>query len=423
MSEIVRIPLEKLETGMVVMKLDKSGLSFPYYGRALPDVSMKDYLVKNGVQFAYIKSEESVVQPQSKNEFLKDYLDSVQVAQSRQNVSAKDSVVVAPTITEYKEALLVHAQAKQITKALLNDVRLGKVIDTGIAKNVVKGFVTHCIKSPEAFVNLSRLKDFDNYTFTHSVNVSILAIAIGKRLGLSAEAMNSLGLGGLLHDIGKMMVPEEILNKPGKLTPEEFEVIKLHPEYGYEYLRGYDFQSEVLQAVRFHHEKSDGSGYPFGLVEKDIPRNARIISITDVYDAVTSERVYHKGMMPSEALKLLFSWSGKHFNDTLVKFFISIMGIYPVGTLVALDTNELAIIYEPTKNEPMRPKVLLITDRNMIPREPTYFDLTRYNVATGAPYRSIVTALNPKDFSINTNEIIEKHLNIKKPDGDAVSGS
>jgi putative nucleotidyltransferase with HDIG domain len=419
-SEIVRIPLNELEEGMVIIKFNVGGFSFLHYNRPFPDKSLVEYLERNGVTHAFVRSDDTqkaaVPQtgavPQGSSKYIKEYLDSLS-DKKKEQLKQKSSAEMPDAITrkELYEATQIHHRAKQVTAKLLTDMRLGRIMDTEAARGVVTDLVDHCIRAPEAFVNMTRLKDFDNYTFTHSVNVSVLAIAIGRRLGFSAQEMNSLGFAALLHDIGKMKVPEAILNKPGKLTEQEFDIMKLHPGYGYEYLRMQEgVNEEICSAVHYHHEKSDGSGYPDGLTEKNIPRFAKIISIADVYDAITSERSYHKGIVPSEALKVLFSWSGKHFNDALVKFFISIMGIYPVGTLVVLDTNELAIILEPNKSEPMRPKVLIISNAKMERLSPMFFDLAKYNVLTHMPYKSIVSALDPRDFSIDPNKVIEEHI-------------
>ncbi len=425
MSEIIKIPIEQLEVGMVVVKFDKGGFAYSYYGKPFPDAMLKQFLLRNGVQFAFVKRESVEreeppvdTSPEAGRVLMNEYLESLEGTKKKVIASAAaDVVATAPTIRELSQAMVVHTKAKQVAEKILLDAKMGKVMDTEAAKDVVAELVDHCIKSPEAFVNMTRLKDFDNYTFTHSVNVAVLAIAIGRRLGSSAQEMNNMGFAGLMHDIGKMHVPENILNKPGKLTEEEYQIMKMHPVYGHEYLRtnSKGVSEEILLAVRHHHEKSDGSGYPDGIFEKDIPKFAKIISIADVYDAITSERTYHKGLVPSDALKIIFSWSGKHFNDSLVKFFISIMGIYPVGTLVMLNTNELGVILEPNKNDPMRPKVLVISNAAMEPAPPSFFDLSSYNVTTQMPYKSIVSALDPRDFSIDPNRVIEQYIRSKNP--------
>ena len=420
MSKIVKMPVSQLEEGMIVIKFDKGGFSYPHYGRPFPGSQLKQYLERSGVQFAFVKSEtidtsESALSSSSSasgNTSVKDYLSALDSEKAKLTEATVADKVIAPTIKELQQTMIVHERAKKVAEQILVDARMGSAIDTDAAKGAVTELVDQCIKSPEAFVNMTRLKDFDNYTFTHSVNVSVLAIAIGRRLGKSAQEMNNIGFAGLLHDIGKMQIPESILNKPGKLTEEEYQVMKMHTVYGYDYLcaNSKEIPNEILKAVRSHHEKSDGSGYPDGLFEKEIPLFAKILSIADVYDAVTSERVYHKGMAPSDALRMIFSWSGKHFNDQLVKFFISAIGIYPVGTLVMLNTNELAIIIEPNKKDPLRPKVIVVSDSSLNITPPVYFDLTSYNITTQTPYKTIVSSLDPRDFSINPNSIIAEYV-------------
>ncbi|MDR2869393.1 MAG: HD-GYP domain-containing protein, partial [Deferribacteraceae bacterium] len=263
--------------------------------------------------------------------------------------------------------------------------------------------------SPESFISITRIKDSDNYTYTHSVNVAVIAIYLGKRLGFSEQELHNLGFAGLMHDIGKMQIHEQILNKPGKLTNGEFTVVKMHALKGYMYLKSVGVtENSILTAVLHHHEKADGSGYPKALMDSQIPKFAKILSVVDVYDAITSDRAYHKGILPSDAMKLLFSWSGKRFNDALVRFFISIMGIYPAGTLIMLDTNELAVTLEPNKSASLRPTVLIVTDENMAPVEPYSFDLSSRNVATQAFHKSIVSAVNAKDFNINISQYVQQ---------------
>jgi putative nucleotidyltransferase with HDIG domain len=418
MAEIVKIPLDKLEVGMVVVKFDKAGFTYPHYGKPFPNVMLKQSLVRSGVRYAYVRNETPSVPaptppvaptPTPAQKSTPSEMDMT--LKSLNNNISKGQEMSTPTIRDIQQSMVIHKEASAATSQFMTDAKEGKNLDTSVAKDVISELVSHCIKSPEAFVNMTRLKDFDNYTFTHSVNVSALTIAIGRRLGMSANEMNSLGMAGLMHDIGKMRISEAIINKPGKLTDDEFKIIKTHPALGYEYLKNNsNANDDVLLAVRHHHEKSDGSGYPDGLLEKDIPKFSKIISIADVYDAITSARSYHKGMMPSDALKIIFSWSGKHFNNTLVKFFISIMGVYPVGTLVVLNTNELAVIFEPNKSDPMRPKVLIVSTTSMEPISPTLFDLASYNIATQMPYKTIISSLDPRDFSISTNRIIEQYI-------------
>lgn len=421
MATIKKITVDELSEDMVVLRFDKTGAPYTFYAQPIPysAVSETRKLLKNhGIAFVFIRentpADEEIPVP-AKNfspyaEKLKAHIES-----------PKPVAKAYASLEDILKAQQIHTNAKQAAKDILSEVRLGKAVNTPSAKKVVETLVTSCLQNPDAFVNMTRLKDFDDYTFTHSVNVSVLAIAIGKRLGLNAHELENLGLAGLLHDVGKMKVPDEILNKPGKLTDDEFAIMKQHPVYGYEVMKNdTSISPEVIKAALQHHEKSDGSGYPSGIQEQDISKYAKIIAICDVYDAITSNRCYHKGMIAADALKMLFAWSGKHFNEVLVKFFIHLIGVYPAGAVVVLDTGELAVVLKTNKDDGMRPKVLVISDNNktLIP-EPQYCDLTSYNTTTGIPYKSILAPVKQHTAAIDANKIIADFL--EKNEGAIVS--
>ena len=405
MASIKKISLADLTAGMVVLRFDKPGIHYLYYGQPIPTSALnniKSVLQELGVGQAFIRdfSEEPAQAEEYANK-LQAHLET-----------PKPVKKIYSNLEDIVKAQAVHSNAKKITKELLCEVRLGKAVNSDTAKEVVSDLVTNCLQNPDAFVNMTRLKDFDDYTFTHSVNVSVLAIAIGKRLGLNVNELNNLGLAGLLHDVGKMKVPEEILNKPGKLADEEFAIMKQHPVYGYEVMKNdRKIPPEVVKAALQHHEKSDGSGYPDGLFEQDISKYAKIIAICDVYDAITSNRCYHKGMIAADALKMIFAWSGKHFNEVLVKFFIHLIGVYPAGAVVVLDTGELAVVLKTNKDDGMRPKILIISDaEKVLLKESQYFDLASYNTVTGKPYKSILSPVRKQSVEIEPNKIIETFL-------------
>ena len=406
------ISIDALREGMQVVRFDKSGVYYPYYGKPLSDVNIIKSLKEEGVQYAYVivesklSSKKTVVNKSLKSEKKEQKTPGIDLGEDDYS-----SFADAPTIAEIKQAQEIHSRARIETKTLLSDIKMGKSIDNKKAEAVVDELVTHCLHSPSVFASMTRLKSFDDYTFVHSLNVSIISIAIARRLGKTAEELENIGLAGLLHDIGKMRVPDNILNKPGKLNDKEFAVMRRHPELGYDILNKTNVSDDIKDAVLQHHEKADGSGYPNGLFDRQISAYAKVLSIADVYDAVTSDRVYHAGRTPSEALKMIFEGSGKHFNETLVKFFINIMGVYPIGTLVMLDSNEIAIVFELSKSDTMRPKVLIITDENGKTIKPRLYDLTSHSIQTKRYHKKIISAINPKDYSIDSNEIIDKFVN------------
>lgn len=400
---MIKIPADEIRLGITIIKTDKPWLNLSFFNKPVTDLKIIDILKNYGVKEVYIQSDEIAedffgLNKQLKNEIV-------------QQAEKLDITKYTTTLKEIDELKSLHERAKKITKQLYLDARAGKSIDTEMAQKIVDTFVDSCFKKPHLVVTLSRLKSFDDYTFVHSLNVGVLSIVLGKRYGLDVVGLKNLGMGALLHDIGKMKVPDKILNKPGKLTDEEFEIMKKHPVYGYEMLKNdKNIHEDSLSAIYLHHERADGSGYPLGLREAKIPLSAKIVSIVDVYDAITSKRVYHDALIPPKALQLLFSWSEKHFNKILVKFFMEIIGIYPVGTLVLLDTGELAIVFEQSKDDPTRPKVLVITDERRKMKEPYLFDLKKYNLITKKPYKSIIAPLDSRKLNIDTNKIMDKFL-------------
>ncbi len=258
----------------------------------------------------------------------------------------------------------VMGEAQGVVQDMLHDVRLGRQVEPERAGAVVAKINESVLRNPGAMLSLCRIKEADNYTFQHCVSVCALLVAFANAVGLDAAAVQQAGLGGMLHDVGKMRVPLEILNKPGKLTDEEFAVMKSHAALSRELLEGLPgVSTEVIQIAGEHHEKVGGRGYPLGLEGEGISLLGRMAAIVDVYDAITSNRVYHKGMEPSEALTKLLEWSGSHLDPTLVQKFIRVLGIYPVGALVRLDSGRLAVVVEQQENL-LTPTVRLVFDAN-----------------------------------------------------------
>ncbi|MDL2289508.1 HD-GYP domain-containing protein [Clostridia bacterium OttesenSCG-928-F22] len=226
-------------------------------------------------------------------------------------------------------------------------------------ENVVEQLVDSITQDKDALVNISDLKSYDEYTYHHSLGVAVLCIAMGQTIGFSRAEMYELGKCAIMHDIGKTAIPIEIINKPGRLDVKEFDTIKRHPAEGYYYLTDRNVTNEIIsQGVLFHHEKVDGTGYPFGLKGAEIPLLSRIISVADVYDALTSNRPYRDPMQPFEAVEYIMAGIGSAFDYDTVAAFIKKMELYPVGSFVRLSNDEIGCI---VKNEnPLRPVVQLV---------------------------------------------------------------
>lgn len=243
------------------------------------------------------------------------------------------------------------------------------------AKAVVHDIVEEIVKNRDIMVNMIDLKSYDNYTYYHSVNVGVLSIIVGVALGMSSSALYKLGLGALLHDIGKVFVDKEIIDKPGPLTPEEFEEVKKHPSLGYEYLRNsnLDLPESALIGILQHHERINGSGYPGGLSDKEIHQFSRIVSIADVFDAMTSDRPYRAAMMPSEVMEYLMGGAGTLFDSKFVSVFTRKVAAFPLGTCVMLSNGLTAIVVKNYEDCCLRPKVKVV--RGDESADPVYLDL------------------------------------------------
>ena len=274
---------------------------------------------------------------------------------------------VQDDFTSFEEELevagSVRNDAEQLVRDFLKDARLGRRIDSSKVEDTVDKMVDSVIRNQDALLSLARLKSFDDYTFAHCVNVCILSLALGRQMGMSKEGLYHLGLGAILHDVGKMLVPQHVLNKPGRLTEEEFSLMKRHSELGAKALSGMSCMKEAsLEVVLQHHERYDGTGYFRGLSGDYIHPFARIAAVADVYDAMTSNRVYQKGMPPEDALKRLYQMRGTFFDPEMVERLIKCTGVYPIGTFVELNTGETAIVRMINHAFPLQPQVILVYD-------------------------------------------------------------
>lgn len=261
---------------------------------------------------------------------------------------------VQPTgmVDELHHAARLVKQSKQAVSAMFADVRMGRLQDAQTVMPLVDEIASSVLRNPGALVSLVRLKQADDYTYLHSVAVSAMMVALGKQIGLDDAELRDCGLAGLLHDIGKAVVPLDILNKPGKLTDAEFKAVKEHSLAGYEILVAAGNAPPIaLDVCLHHHEKFDGTGYPHGLKGEAISLHARMGAICDVYDAVTSNRPYKAGWCPAESLRRMAEWAkGGHFDPQLFAAFVKCIGIFPVGTLVKLKSGRLAVVVDNSKS-------------------------------------------------------------------------
>jgi HD-GYP domain-containing protein (c-di-GMP phosphodiesterase class II) len=344
------VPVEGLAEGMVVGKnlYDKNHSLLLKKGFAIKGAYI-DRIISLGYQGVYVDDE------LSEDIEVRDVIDDEIRMKMIQTV--KDVCIHSLSEPNSKNNNLVESKMEQ-TKMLISNI------------------VDQLIENKDAMVNLIDLKFFDDYTFFHSVNVAVLSIVIGVGIDMDKEELYNLGLGAVLHDIGKIFIDKEVLNKQGKLTAEEYELIKKHSEYGYRYLKEtYQIPISSYVGVLHHHEKFDGTGYPSNVCKSDISLIGRIIGIADVYDALTSTRPYRKALLPSEAMEYIMANGGIMFDLDITKIFARKVAPFPIGTYVKLSNGFTGIVADNFEDACMRPKVKMILDPDGNKMMPIYFNL------------------------------------------------
>jgi HD-GYP domain-containing protein (c-di-GMP phosphodiesterase class II) len=303
----------------------------------------------------------------------------------------------------------VRRDAQVLVRDIMHDIRMGKNIDSGRVKRVVNNMIDSIFRNQDAMIGLSRIRGYDEYTFVHSVDVCVLCLTLGRHLDFNRDKLQQIGIGALLHDTGKMKVPNHILNKPGRLTQDEFEEIKKHPVYGAEILESAGGIPEESKEVTLrHHERYNGKGYPYGLKAEEIGYFGQLAAITDVYDAVTSDRCYGKAILPYEGIRKIYEGAKEEFNQLFVERFIQCIGIYPVGTLVQLDTWEIGIVFSINHEIVLRPHVLLVRkDSGKSYEVPALVDLTERAEDQQRFKRTILRPLDPQKWDLNISYYLD----------------
>ncbi len=288
-------------------------------------------------------------------------------------------------------------------KDVYNDFEMssGKINTSSVKQmlSIVDKLINELLSKADLTYNVIDFKNYDSYTFQHCLNVALLSISTGISLGLSESSLREIGLAGVFHDIGKMTIPVEILNKPGKLDKEEYELIKTHPANAVKLLRNL-VPNNVLIAIESHHEKLDGTGYPYGRKSDNINHYAKIIAICDVYDALTSDRPYRKAVFPNEVIEYIMGCTDTHFDYEIVNQFIKIIVAYPIGTFVKLSNGKLAVVVKNYTENIMRPLIRIINSDGTVGEdidllyEKNYFNVTIVNMAYDLEDSGLTKLLN-----------------------------
>ena len=357
-----KIPVEQLKPGMYVSDLGSDWMAHPFLRNhfAVEDEATIGKIVAAGIHEVYIDPAKGL-----------DVADAPTEHEVRREIEAE--MLRAATATapghrisageELGRARKVHGEANKIIHHIMNDVRLGRQVQVEAVEPLVEQMTESILRNAGALLSLCRVKNKDDYTFQHSVSVCALLVAFCRAVGLDAQTIHLAGVGGLLHDIGKVRIPDRILNKPGRYAEDEFAIMKNHVVESKKILDATPGISEIsVQVAHEHHERYDGSGYAQGLKGEAISQMGKMAAICDVYDAITSVRVYHKGMAPHEALRKIFEWSKFHFDPLLVQQFMRAIGIYPVGTMVLLESGRIGVVLEQAEGNLLQPSVKVFYD-------------------------------------------------------------
>jgi len=403
----IKVDVADLTVGMYVVEIDRPWLESPFLFQGFPlntDADVEE--VRNVCKYVF-------VDPEKSEQSVRDNLRTL----ARKSGATENPNKLSPGHSGgniFQEHLYIARKIYNSTRnyvlKMYEDVKAHREVDVPSAKQIVTHLTDNITVNPHAMMWLTYLKERHEYTLTHSINVCILALTFGRHMKLQRHDLELLGLGALLHDIGKLRIPSAILDKPGKLTKEEFDVMKTHPQEGYNILYSdKTLPLESLEIVLHHHERVSGKGYPSNYSSDEITQITKMASIVDVYDAITSDRCYHDGISPYQALQNIYNWAKDDFDQKLVEEFMSCMGLYPVGTIVYLNNGQTGIVISNTQDTHLRPMIMLVKDNdNNFLRQRKIFNLSTQKWDEKSKRVEIKSVVEPKACDINVRKILEQ---------------
>jgi len=400
-----QLDVNQLSLGMYIAELDCPWSESPFLFQGFILESQDDLeMVRECCNFVIVEVSEEEwleIQPNKKTKQVK-----------RTRYAEKQNIA-----SELSDANRTYQAAKSHIKLLFSSVQLGQALSTEETHGVVSECVNKVMQNPNALLWLTRLKNTDDYTAEHSINVSLLAIALGRHMEMERWELENLGICALLHDIGKLNVADEILNKPSPLTAAEFSEMAKHTIYAKKLLmERSDIYPGAVDVAYNHHERLDGKGYPRGIDASKISLFTRIVTIVDAYDAMTSDRCYKKGLSSLDALRIINKHKGTQFDADAAQKFIAMIGLYPPGYLMEMKNGEVGIILSHDKGYQLRPKVIMVLDKNKDPQPENIINLSQNPEDSEGNKYQAKGVFRSGAFGIDVGDYINRGLKIKGMD-------
>jgi len=398
--ERVYTPVGLLEIGMYVIELDRPWLDSPFLFQGFEIQNHNEILQLRGCcEYVYIDT--TIKRKRRLGKFASHNGPPIDTLSDYGTPPPK----LGSFESEIGRAEAVYRQVGRFVTETMQRVSYGGSIDTQTAKAAVAECVASILQSPDAFLWLIQLKNSDEYTAQHSLNVCVLSIVLGRHINLSDANLHNVGLCGLMHDMGKMLVPDHILNKPGRLDPDEMEIMRSHTTKGFELLKSSEnMYPGAIKTALMHHEMLNGKGYPNQLIHRDIPLFTRMVTIADIYDAMTSDRVYQKGRTHLEATSIMADMSGENLEERLVTKFIESLGVYPPGCAVMLTNGAVAIVVEVNESAKLRPKIIVLLDADEQPVPEKVTNLADMPLDERGKLMTIKGIVKAQDYAIDIRQ-------------------
>jgi len=410
---IKKINVENLEPGMFISDFNTPWLRHPFFPNKILLKNPKDIdrMLKYGMANVCIDTEKGKDSPyavpiEEANAELQKQMHEELAESSNDEDERKPRV---PFEIEFRKAREVYAETKIELRRQFHEVEDGNRVNGKHTQSRVIDIIGSIFRNRDAMLSISNIKHFDEYTFHHCLNVAVMSLHLAINLGILDNELLRLGIGAVLHDLGKVRIPDGLIQKKGPLAPNEFELVKTHAAHGAKIImEAREVPKDCALVPLSHHERYDGCGYPRGLSGVEVGKFGLISSIADVYDAMTTNRPYQSGMTPTQALNKMYGWAGTHFHPIYMRKFIQCVGVYPVGTVVKLDTKEIGVVVRQNRGELLRPWVRLVRTRDGAPmdeyKDVDLRDPDQFGVKLFA--RSVALVLDPAQLKINVEKIL-----------------